>query len=60
MSGREIKKIGGSEVDLDAILAEIEEGLDNVMTQKNIAEAGKLHRELRVLSADDLLRHFTI
>jgi len=60
MSGREIKKISGSKVDLERVLAEIEEDLDSVMTQKNLSDAGKIHRELCVLSTDDLLRPFTI
>jgi len=60
MSGREIKKLSESKADLERILAEIEEDLDSVMTPQNLSDAGKLHRELCVLTADDLLSPFTI
>ncbi len=60
MPDGEMKKITKSKANLERVLVEIEEDLDSVMTAKNLSEAGKLHRELSVLSADDLLRPFTI
>jgi len=60
MTGKKNKEISISKDELKRILAETEEDLDSVMTQKDLSEAGKIHRELSVLSIDDLLSPFTI
>lgn len=40
--------------------AELEKEFDNIFSPKNLEKAGKLGRELSVLSTEDLLKPFTI
>jgi hypothetical protein len=42
------------------IQAQIDKDISNIFSPKNISKAGKLHRELSSLSANELLRPFTV
>lgn len=41
-------------------IVQMKKNIDDIFNPENIVKAEKLHRELSILSADELLRPFTI
>ena len=46
--------------DFEKIQKEVDEDLDSVVTPENMAKAWKIHREINIMSVEEMLRPFTI